>query len=355
MMRWHSEALPGGLGSWAEAWDGLNDAHFGCHPMLGSRFVDGLLREFPAPGVRICVGEADGRIGALCLVRPVRLGVWASYLPSQAQISPSLLRDAVDVPALLRGLSFHAAQLDLLCLDPLFHRGPFAGPGLRREDAALTMAVTLDRSDEDYWASRSKKLRDNLRRHERAVAAAGFSPRFEVHADPAAVAAGVTRYAELESKGWKGRQGTALAPGNAQHRFYSKLMSDAAVRGEAWVMELWFDDRLAASRLLLGGPSMVLALKTGYDEAFKAQAPGRLLLRAALQHAHAHWGGRRFEFYTDATPDQLSWAGSQRHMFRLTAYRNRLAAGMAGIRLRWQQRASASVPEPAAPQETPSP
>jgi hypothetical protein len=90
MMRWRSEPLMDSLGVWTGAWDALNDRHFDSHPMLSSRFVNGLLRNFPAPGVRICIGESDGEVRALCLVRRSRLGVWSSYLPSQAQISPSL-------------------------------------------------------------------------------------------------------------------------------------------------------------------------------------------------------------------------------------------------------------------------
>jgi len=357
MMRWRSEPLMDSLGVWTGAWDALNDRHFDSHPMLSSRFVNGLLRNFPAPGVRICIGESDGEVCALCLVRRSRLGVWSSYLPSQAQISPSLLIGRVDVSDLMRGLPLDALQLDLLCLDPQFHRADFSGTGLQRAAAALTMTVELNRSDEDYWSSRSKKLRDNLRRYERTVTAAGLSARYAVHADPAEVEAGVTRYAELESRGWKGRQGTALAPGNLQHHFYSTLMKAAAASGQAWVIELWFDDRLAASRLLLGGPSMVVALKTGYDEAFKAQAPGRLLLRNTLQHAHTHWAGRRFEFYTDATPDQLSWAGSQRELFHLSAFRNQIAARLATARRRWRERKEPAVqvqPESAPGASSPS-
>ena len=45
--------------------------------------------------------------------------------------------------------------------------------------------------------------------------------------------AAVGRYAALESQGWKGAQGTALAPGNDQAIFYAGLMRQEAATGRA--------------------------------------------------------------------------------------------------------------------------
>lgn len=323
-MNWRSVVLDHQLGDWAARWDALCIERFHAHPMLRAAFIDGLLQHWPAPGLRLCVLEGDAGVEAMCLLRPVRTGVWASYLPSQTQIAPALMRSPLDLQALLRCLPWPALQLDLLSVDPRVHGEAFHGPTVHAQAAALTMSVRLDQSDDAYWASRSKKLRDNLRRHQRLVESENLEARFVEHEEPTAVDAAVTRYAELESAGWKGRNGTALVPGNSQHAFYAQQMRLAAGAGQAQVFELWFGQRLVASRLVVVGEVMVVALKTAYDEAFKAQAPGRLLLRQVLARAQTLWPGRRFEFYTNASPDQLAWATGQRQMLNLTVYRNRL-------------------------------
>lgn len=342
-MRWSLHPVDAGLGAWAARWDALNQRRFGAHPMLTASFVDGLLRHFPAPPVYLCVGEDEAGDQAMCLLRPQRIGVWSSYLPSQAQISPSLLGGRLDLAGLLRALPSSALQLDLLALDPLvqgdaLHAG---GESPQRSRQALTMAVELG-DDEAYWAARSKKLRDNLRRQERGLEAAGLQERLVEHAEPAAVLAAVERYAQLESSGWKGQGGTALEPGNRQHRFYAELLADAATRGEARVFELWFDEQLVASRLMLAGPTMVIALKTCYEQAFKHHAPGRLLLRRVLARGHSLWPGRGLEFYTNASADQLAWATRQREILNMTVYRGALWARLAGWRRRLQVSSLAS-------------
>jgi CelD/BcsL family acetyltransferase involved in cellulose biosynthesis len=79
---------------------------------------------------------------------------------------------------------------------------------------------------------------------------------------------------------------------------------------------------------------MAIALKTSYDENYKQQAPGRLLLRKVLERCHALWPGRCFEFYTNATPDQLAWATERREMLNLTVYRRPIWARVAAWRRR---------------------
>lgn len=337
-MRWRRYRIDQGLGPWAARWDALNTRLFQGHPMLTAAFVDRLLRYFPAAGVHLCVGEDAQGDQAMCLLRPQRLGVWASYLPSQAQISPCLMKGDLDLAGLMRCLPLSVIQLDLLALDPLFHGNGFHHLGRAAEQVphALTMAVDLG-DDAGYWAGRSKKLRDNLRRHARAVETAGLQAHYVETSAPAGMAAAVERYAALESQGWKGQLGTALAVGNPQQRFYADLLESAAALGQAKVVELWFGEQLVASRLLLAGPSMVIALKTCYDQAFKHHAPGRLLLKHVLERAHSDDQGKALEFYTNASADQLAWSTRQREIIDMTVYRGPLWAWLAQQRHQLQR------------------
>jgi CelD/BcsL family acetyltransferase involved in cellulose biosynthesis len=91
------------------------------------------------------------------------------------------------------------------------------------------------------------------------------------------------------------------------------------------VYELWLNDKLVGSRLALYHDAMLVMLKTSYDETFSAYAPGRLLLRAAIEDAFSLLPGGAIEFYTDANMDQLEWATDHRWMQHVSLYRNRLA------------------------------
>ena len=103
------------------------------------------------------------------------------------------------------------------------------------------------------------------------------------YAEPDAIVAAVDRYSVLESAGWKGRNGTALHPDNLQGEFFRRVMQRFAHRASARVWELWIDGQLAASRLAIGTPDMLVMLKTTYDEQLARYAPGMLLLRQVIE------------------------------------------------------------------------
>lgn len=338
MSRWFCHPVTSSLGRHAADWDALNDACFGSHPLLTSRFVDLLLAHFPAKGLQLCMQQVDGHEGAvaICLLRPIAPGLWASYLPKQAQISPSLLTRDADFPALARALPGMAAQIDLLCLDPLNCGMPLTDDALTKiEVHATTMAVDLRSGYETWWNHRSKKLRDNLGRYWRRVHDDGLAMRLTTISEPGEMHAAVARYGQLESRGWKGQTGTAIGLDSGQLDFYSALMTAMANReGGARVHELWLGDSLVASRLTVASGHMLVALKTTYDEAFKRYAPGRLLMHEVLRDAFSNWPDREFEFYTNASVDQLAWATSQRPIVHATAFRSTLVRKLAGLHRR---------------------
>lgn len=354
-VRWSIIPLQRSLGAHAAGWDALNDRLHAGHPLLTACFVDGLLKHFGSGREHLCISTtAAGQTAAMCIVQRVKPGVWASFLPSQAQLAPTLIPDAALLHALLHALPGPVLQLDLLCNDPLF--GPLAlagGPLLETSDHALTMSIDLSGSFEGYWEARPKQLRKNLRRQQKKLVEDGLEQRWELIHDAMAMAGAVDRYASLEGRGWKGREGTALGSFPAQLAFYRDLMQDRAAHGSAHVVELWLDHRLAASRLIIGGGGMAVILKTTYDESLQAYAPGRLLLHEVIRRAFVLWPGRSLEFYTNASVDQLAWATGQRPIRHLSVYRNRLVHSVrnvvAGGRRRWRARKTRpAAPEPGA-------
>ncbi len=327
MPSWRIIKLEATLGAHALAWDALNQRHFQSNPMLDSRFVDALLRHFGDGSERLCVLQDDAEPQAMCLLKPKGFGIWTAFLPAQAQIGPVLIRDPQYVKSLIRGLPGMVGQIDFLCHDPAF--GAVAASDQADhsvQEHALTMNIRLDADFDSYWAKRSKQLQKNLRRYERRLDEDGLPVRFASVTEPADIGAAVARYAALESKGWKGLEGTAVSANNVQGRFYEQVLRSFCSSGGATVYELWFGDQLAASRLAIAGDQMLVILKTTYDEAFDKYAPGRLLLRSVIEQAFNDHPGGVIEFYTDANPDQLAWATDHRWIEHVSVYRNDLSA-----------------------------
>lgn len=307
--------------------------------MLDSRFVEGLLQCFGDGRQRLCVAEGPQGLRGMCILQRGGLGLWSSFVPSQAQVGPTLLRSLDDLPPLFNVLPGPVNAIELLCHDPRYGdlHSPAATPTSCMRHA-VTMSIALQGGFDSYWKGRSKKLRDNLRRYQRRAESEGHALQVRWLLDPADLAQAVHRYSELEGRGWKGSEGTALGSDPAQLRFYRELLVHAAGSGRAAAVELWAGGHLAASRLVLIGGGMVVALKTTHDESLRDWAPGRLLLRDMIQGAFERWPGQSLEFYTNASLDQLSWADAQRSILHVSAYPDRWRAGLADLRRAWRQR-----------------
>ena len=342
MSAWTVALLDGSLGAHAARWDELNQRFYAGHPLLDSLFVNGLLRHFSDGKVYLAMCRVGGDIQAMCVLRRKNGLVWTSFLPSQAQVAATLVDDPALLDTLVQSLPGMAIQLDLLCNDPAFGAALRNAPRTNLLNHALTMNVMLDGSFEAYWASRSKQLQSNMKQRDKRLLDNGLATRMLQITDGAAMLAGVDRYAALECAGWKGRNGTAVGSIPAQHQFYRDLMLGAARHGDAMIFELWIDDQLAASRLVVRRGAMWVILKTSYDEGLAAYSPGRLLLRSVIRAAFEQNHGGTLEFYTDADQNQLEWASAQRWIVHRTLYRGALSA-MAGSAMRLLRAGSANI------------
>lgn len=323
MHAWTVVPLERGLREHSATWDRLRRHQFRDNPFLDSLFVDALLHHFADGSERLCILGPLHEPRAMCILRPRNRLVWESFLPPQAQIGPSLLKDPAAALQLLRALPFPAGELHVLCNDPDF--GDLSDADNRKRetrDHALTMNIDLSGSFEDYWDSRPRKLVQNMRRYERRLAGAGMAARF-VHIDaPDDLQAAVGRYGDLESAGWKGRNGTAIGACNAQGHFYLDVMRRFAGMQGAEVHELWLGETLAASRLTVASGATLVMLKTTYDESLSPYAPGRLLLRQVIRHHFQRKVRQHIEFYTDANTDLLAWSTGKRWIRHVRFNRN---------------------------------
>lgn len=302
------EAFPG----FTVEWDRLNETLFGGHPFFDSRFVGPLLKHFATGSELLCIERLDGpkgRITGALIVQPQGYGRWVSFRPSQAQITAVLLDDAERLTGLLPVLPGFVWTIELIAIDPRF--APHMGKMNRTSHLsaqAYTIGIDGTLSFDDYWNQRPKKLRDNLRRYFNRLDQefGGFS--LVRHVRPEDMNEAVARFGMIESSGWKGKAGTAIAPDNIQGSFYAEIMKSFAHAGQAAVYELRVGDRLAGSRLMIASAGLSIMLKTTYDEALARIAPGRLQLNRVIEDRLTSHPGQRVEFYTNATRDQREWA-----------------------------------------------
>jgi len=331
-MSWELKAAGEHFPAFAAEWDRLNGELYGSHPFFDSRFIGPLLVHFGKGDELLCVHRGADAIDGALILHPLSFGRWSLFLPSQTQAGAVMLKDARLLETLLPALPGHAWSLDLLSIDPAY-APDWSGLRLPRIviPHAITMAVATEGDFNHYWQARPKNLISNIRRYQHRAEETTGPLTVATITDPAKLVDALARYGQLESAGWKGKRGTAIAPDNAQGQFYADMLGRFAASGQALVMELRAGEQLVASRLLIRHEQMWNILKTTYDETQSAFAPGRLLLHAVLERACAEMRSGIVEFYTNATRDQAEWATALRPIPHHQIFRNDLVAGLLGI------------------------
>jgi CelD/BcsL family acetyltransferase involved in cellulose biosynthesis len=87
-------------------------------------------------------------------------------------------------------------------------------------------------------------------------------------------AAWVEEFLALESRGWKGRQGTALASRESDARYFREMFADTLARGRLSSTALRLEGRVLAMQILLHSGAGAFGFKTCYDEEHARHAPG---------------------------------------------------------------------------------
>jgi CelD/BcsL family acetyltransferase involved in cellulose biosynthesis len=127
---------------------------------------------------------------------------------------------------------------------------------------------------------RNAQFRQNLRRRMRkANAQFGVSLTRIDGADPSAL----QQFYELESSGWKGRQGTDIAGWAATRIFHDEIARAAAEFGYWSLYLLKFGETAVAGHYGLTYGGRYYIPKVAYDENYAVHGPGHLIVSAVLQ------------------------------------------------------------------------
>ncbi|MEO8883308.1 MAG: GNAT family N-acetyltransferase [Devosia sp.] len=132
--------------------------------------------------------------------------------------------------------------------------------------------ATVDAEDYLRAGMGAKKLKE-LRRQSHRMADEG-AVRFAEVGAPAEIGAALDRFLALEASGWKGRRGTGLAQDAADAAFIRQAAHDLARRENCSLLELWLDQHLLASGIVIRQGDHALFFKIAFDEAFSRFSPG---------------------------------------------------------------------------------
>lgn len=325
-MSWTFQSASKSFEARSKDWDELNKKGSN-HVLLDSDFVAPLLRHFGDDSIVLGVENGSSN-PAMALLKKKGAGVWETFQPSQAPIG-LILSSTADATgqALLditRGLPGYALQLSVLQQDPEHTSFPeqTASPHIEAMEYIRTARITVKGTFEEYWKSRGSNLRHNLARRRRRLAEKGYTAELQTLRTPAQAAEGIAEFGRLEAKGWKGREGTAVAEDNAQGRFYRELFERFCARGQGVIYQMKINGQIAASDLCLVQNGMIVVLKTAYDEELNDYSPAFLMRQDWMKDLYAYEQTRHIEFYGRVMEWHTRWTDEIRTLYHLTCYRS---------------------------------
>lgn len=306
-------------------WNALNAAG-PASPLLGTDFIIPLLQHFGGAQAWLAVCGQQGAVVAMTLVEQRKPGVWSTFQPAQQPVAmwlqaPGLASDVL-LDSLLRALPGMALLLGMLQNDPQLAPRPVDGGRVLSMDYIETAKITLGQGFDAYWAARGKNLRNNLKKQRSRLEREGIVTRLEICREPDQMAAAVADYGQLESSGWKGREGTAVHADNAQGKFYRDMLTAFCRRGAGYAVRYWFNQRVVAMDLCIEGNGYVIVLKTAYDESVEAHFSPALLMREdSFRLVFTQPGLQAVEFYGKVMAWHRQWTDEVRTMYHSNYYR----------------------------------
>ncbi len=288
------------FGRYRHAWDYLN-AMGPNSALLHSDFIDPLLQTFVQGREFLAIYSTAAEPQAMTLLTSSRFGIWETFQPSQLPLGPWINQAALPLETLLRQLCRMlpgpVLNLSITQQDPDFYPRPEHSAWVTTLDYIVTTRVSVNGRFEDYWSQRGTKLRQNLNRQRNRLQREQVEIRLKTITDPAKVAGAIDAYGKLESAGWKAGMGTAIHSDNAQGRFYTSLLENFCRRGMGRIYQYWYQDRLVATDLCIQQDSVLILLKTTYDETITKSSPAMLMRRNYFENIFNEGVIRTIEFY----------------------------------------------------------
>lgn len=305
-------------------------------PLLDVDFLEPALEVFGSGEEVVLVAVEEDDPVAAGVFAPARLGAWQTFQPSQAPIGAWVqlpdLSSAQAVQGLFRRLPGFPIQISLTQQDPdIVERPPDEGRCITL-DYIDTGRVNCSSRFDEYWESRGKNLRHNLKRQRNRLEREGIRTSLRVVDSPDEVRGAVKDYGRLETAGWKGKEGTAINIDNEQGRFYEKMLRRFAEGTRCRIYQYYYNEDLVASDICIMGGGVAVVLKTTFDEVIQNSSPAFLMRQEYFARLFADETVDTIEFYGKVMDWHTKWTDDFRKMFHVNFYRNALVRRMLGAR-----------------------
>jgi CelD/BcsL family acetyltransferase involved in cellulose biosynthesis len=193
---------------------------------------------------------------------------------------------------------------------------------LVHRSAELTSPIVDTNGDFEAWRTETKpRWRTPIERLRRKMHR-DHDARFELFSTPDKVDEVFEQGLELESAGWKGRDGTAILSTPETTRFYRSVANAFAARGELCLSSITLDGRLVAFDYCLLDDRRLYIIKTTFDESLRRLAPGLVLRLSAIERCF-ELGLEALEFLGASDDYKLKFSTSERRHFGMRCYRRR--------------------------------
>lgn len=229
------------------------------------------------------------------------------------------------------------------------------GYGVHTFDGEASPYLTIDRTWEEYLATKSSNFRYNLRRKEKNVLKAGQAEHKWL------TSAGDVEelqrcMLDIEAASWKVSAGIAVSSREHERRYYAELLPALAARGTLLANVLRVAGEPIAYTICSSWNGKVCQMKTTFKEARGKLSPGAVTIQYAVQRAF-ETGAREFDFLGDQAAHKGHWSDECRAHRTCHVFSRRLMARAAHlIRKHGKRLVRRRVPVegPAAPQGEPA-
>jgi CelD/BcsL family acetyltransferase involved in cellulose biosynthesis len=173
----------------------------------------------------------------------------------------------------------------------------------------------------------TSKFRANLRRRHRNLEVLG---KVELKRVEAADRTLLEKFYQLESAGWKGRAGSAIAQSAQIRQYYDEIAGVAARLGMLTLYVLEHNGEPIAMQYGLTAGGRYFISKPAYDEKYREYSPGQLLMDRVITDCRER-GLVELDFLGMAMPWKLDWTKKLRrhqfcYVFRNSAFGSALRA-----------------------------
>lgn len=315
------------FGDFSDKWKRINDNGPNT-VILDPVFLSAIIDEFSSGKEILGIyGDLDDP-SAMAVFEKNNLFSWQTYQPAQAPIGFYISKNTNEwenqINSLFKSLEGHALIIGITQQDPDILPRPREAGQFKTMDHIRTSRLNIGNDYSSFWGNLPKKFKQNLESRQRKISRRNISTRLEIITHPDSIKQAVDKFGILESKGWKGKEGSALHPNNRQGRLYREIAYNLSLEGKSRVYQLYYDTKLVATDICGNIASNLVFLKTTYDEDEKNTSPSQIMRNIIIEGIYKTKEFNTIDFYGKTLSWHKNVTNDSRVMYHCNAYRNKI-------------------------------